>query len=262
MRVVYGTGSHLIDFAEMLIPRIITKGIDGSHTSVFFFYPKGKAWMKEEEKLFEPYEVNGEATPRNVFKKDNEMAFMSLQGMSQEVDKIVLEDAADAIRKNRTIKSFIAVSVAGEKPVFVSGRDKKWKEWSQKTIQDILMNENVKLGGSFIYFLYGLYLARNSSENIGILPEKTKNDVAGSFWAGTTFFGGNAFVLPVGDLKIMTEKQWQMWAEDGKERKIPKRVADRFIESPIVDETREKIIEKKHCCINYNEEKDKFSFIW
>ncbi len=261
MKLVYGTSAHLIDFADMFIPQIINRGLKSNCDPAFFFYPKGKEWYASEERLFEPYEEEAKkARPSNVFAKNYHMSFMSLQGMCQEITKITMGEAGNIIRNNRERKSFLAASIINEKPIYVSSKDRRWRDLSGKTIQEVINKDNVKLGGSFIYFVYGMYLAHYRQTLASILCEKTKNDVLGAFWAGASLLNSVPCVLTIGEFYFMTLKQWKMWSSDGITRRVPLRVASRLMENDIVTDVRRKLLKREYCSLCYDEERDRFFY--
>jgi hypothetical protein len=255
-RLVYGTSDHLANHAEIMLTETLGRHLNLQPT--FFYYPKGAEWAEREKALFDPYECKEEAFCLN----NNGTDFFSLQEVIRDLPvlKMTMGEVAKKIRKNRERKSFIAFTVFNQKPVYVSSKNKNWKRATSETIGSVLDNQSVKLGGAFIYFLFGVYLGSNP-DSVGVLPNKTHDDVIGAFWAGSAS-SGRATVIHCGEFDFMTSKQWRMKAQDGLWRKAPYWAMKALKESPeTVKEVERRLISGEYSPLAYDEKGKKFFFM-
>lgn len=266
-RLVYGTSDHLANHAEVMMTETFGRHFNLQPT--FFYYPKGEEWAEKEKTLFAPYSNNKEYEMVNgnfpaIFMQNHSVDFLSLQEAVSEIPtlKMTMGEVAEEIRRNRERKSFIAFTVCGEKPVHVSSKNKKWKKISSKTIGSVLNDQSIKLGGAFIYFLFGSYLAKNNGSVTGIVPNKTHNDVLGAFWAGAETMKERTTVVHCGEFDFMTLKQWQMRAKDGLWRKAPYWAMEALKENPqIVKRLNYRLIGGEYSPLAYDEEDERFFFM-
>jgi hypothetical protein len=264
-RLVYGTSDHLANHAEVMMTETI--GRELSLQPTFFYYPKGEEWTEKEESLFDPYPKEKECEMVDgcfpaIFMQNHGVDFFSLQEAISEnpVVEMTMGEVAEKIRESRERKCFIAFSVCGEKPVYVSSKNKKWKSIAPVRIGDVLNDKSVKLGGAFIYFLFGAYLGSNPS-SIGVLPNKTHSDVLGAFWAGAETTG-SATVIYCGEFDFMTWRQWKMKKEDGAWRKAPYWAMEALKENPqIMKRVERRLVSGRYSPLAYDEENKKFFFV-
>jgi len=264
-KIVYGTSDWLLNFAEVLLTLWASSLINSKPG--FFYYPKGSQWIQLEQKLFEPYQAPS-LDPKKALREagvvDNIKIF-SIQEMAEEgLGELTLKEIAEMIREKREIKAFRAINFPNlnMKTVYVSSKDKEWKRtWSHKSLREVLNSSQVKLGGAFLYFLYGAWLARHS-EIIGILPRKQLGDVVGAFKAGEEYTKakgkaqGKAKVFITGEFDFMTTRQWKAWETRGHRgwRKVPAWVIKKFLRSSWVEKIRRRVIrEKKYTPFAYDE---------
>jgi hypothetical protein len=266
-RLVYGTSDHLANHAEVMMTETFGQHLDLQPT--FFYYPKGEEWAEREKALFDPYSKNKECEMINgcfpaIFMQNHSVDFLSLQEAVNGISalKMTMGEISEKIRKNRERKSFIAFTVCGEKPVHVSSKNKKWKKIAPETIGSVLNDQSVKLGGAFIYFLFGAYLGENYQSVAGIVPNKTHDDVLGAFWAGAETSNGSATIVPCGEFDFMTSKQWEMKAQDGLWRKAPYWAMEALKENPeVVKEVKHRLLSGEYSPLAYDEEDEKFFFM-
>lgn len=250
-KVAYGTSDDRLNFAEVLLTLWVSENLNS--TPIFFHYPKGEAWQEYEKKLFEPYSAPSPDSNLSLKEAGLEtIKVFSLQQMIEEMKdlkNLSLGQVAHLIRKKREIQSFRAINFppqTGMRPVYVSQKNNKdWVlNWSRKTLIEVLENSEIKIGGAFIYFIYGAWLAFHP-EIIGILPKKLLADVMNAFFAGAEYIGNHPNVFYTGEFDFMTLEQWKKWEEDGKWRKVPSFVISNFIQSSYLTRIKELLIEKK-----------------
>jgi hypothetical protein len=264
-RLVYGTSDHLANHAEVMMTETFGRHFNLQPT--FFYYPKGEEWAEKEKSLFDPYPKEKECEMINggfpaIFMQNHNVEFLSLQEAVNGISalKMTMGEIAEKIREKRERKSFIAFTVCGEKPVHVSSKNKKWKKIASKKIGSVLNDQSVKLGGAFIYFLFGAYLGENYQSVAGVVPNKTHNDVLGAFWAGTG--EGKANIIRSGEFDFMTSKQWEMKAQDGMWRKAPYWAMEALLKNPeIVKEVEQRLVSGRYSPLAYDEENKKFFFV-
>jgi hypothetical protein len=264
-RLVYGTSDHLANHAEIMMTETLGRELNLQPT--FFYYPKGEEWVEKEESLFDPYPKEKECEMINggfpaIFMQNHDVDFFSLQEAIGEnpAMEMTMGEIAEEIRKGRKRKSFIAFSVCNERPVYVSSKNKKWKSISPATVSSVLNDKSVKLGGAFIYFLFGAYLGSNPN-SIGVLPNKTHGDVLGAFWTGAELTG-RATVIYCGEFDFMTWKQWQMRKEDGAWRKAPYWAMEALKENPqIMKRVERRLVSGRYSPLAYDEENKRFFFV-
>ncbi len=264
-RLMYGTSDHLANHAEVIMTEILGRHLNLQPT--FLYYPKGENWTEREKSLFDPYSKSKECEMVNgffpaIFMKNNGVEFFSLQEIFNKspVIEMTMGSVAEKIRKNRERKSFLAVNNCSKKPIYVSSKNKRWKELAPKKISDILNDPSLKIGGTFIYFLFGAYLG-NSLNSVGVLPNKTHNDILGAFWTGAELTG-KAAVIYCGEFDFMTLKQWQMRKKDGLWRKAPYWAMKALKENPrIMEKVERRLISGKYSPLAYDEDNGKFFFL-
>lgn len=266
-KLVYGTSDHLANHAEIMMTEILGKHPNLQPT--FFYYPKGEEWIEREKVLFDPYPTKKECEMLNggyfpAILQNYNIDFSSLQEAVSGISalRMTMREVAEKIRENRKRKSFIAFTVCGERPVYVSSKNKKWKKVASETIGHVLSNQSVKMGGSFIYFLFGAYLGENHQSVAGIVPNKTHNDVLGSFWAGAETAGGKATIIHCGEFDFMTAKQWKMKFQDGIWRKAPYWAIEALKKNPQTMKKVEcRLISGQYSPLAYDEEMERFFFM-
>ncbi len=264
-RLVYGTSDHLANHAEVMMTETLGRELKLQPT--FLYYPKGEEWAEKEKALFDPYPKQKECEMVDgcfpaIFMQNHSVDFFSLQEAISEnpVMEMTMGEVAEKIRESRERKSFIAFSVCGEKPVYVSSRNKRWKSIAPVKIARVLNNKSLKLGGAFIYFLFGAYLGSNPS-SVGVLPNKTHDDVLGAFWTGAELTG-RATVIYCGEFDFMTLKQWQMRKEDGLWRKAPYWAMEALRkDTQIMRMVECRLVSGRYSPLAYDEESEKFFFV-
>lgn len=234
VQVVYGTSDHLLNVAEVLLTLWAAESEGGE--AVFFNYPKGPEWASWEERLFEPYEPLP-LDPQEALQEAGLPAIrvIPLQMMvGEELGGLLMGEIGKLIRARREIKSFRAINLSDAKPVYVSSKDKAWRRlWAGRLLGEVITLSDIKLGGAFIYFVYGAWLARHP-EIVGILPGKRRADVLGAFRAGEDWAGNRAQVLATGEFDFMSARQWAAWEARGRRgwRKAPSWALAQLLRKP------------------------------
>jgi len=262
-QVVYGTSDHLLNFNEVLL----TLWVAGARKreAVFFHYPKGPEWALWEAGLFEPYS-HPPWDPQEALRDAGfpPIGVFPLQMMVRgELGNLTLGEVAGMIRANREIKSFRAISLPDARPVYVSSKNKDWRrKWADRSLGEVVNNPAVKIGGAFIYFFYGAWLAERPGL-IGILPGKQCADVIGAFKAGEKWVQEKASVFFTGEFDFMTVRQWKDWEDRGRRgwRKVPVSAIRCLFNSPdTIGWVRRRLLDERlYTPLVYDEEADSFS---
>jgi len=238
-KIVYGTSSFS-NPAEALLTAITAKkeGTKG----VFFVYPRGEDWQKQDfQKLFEPENPPTQEEERDFYEELG-LEVKTLQEMVNNLPPMTMKEVAQEIREKREIKSFLALRIFGEeKAVYVSSaKDKKWPQYAEKTIQEVVKDPKLKIGGAFIYYLTGLFCKKKGCKFL--IPHRPKADVLGAVWASGI---DSKEVVGTGMLDVITTKQYKeyqkefkvapprevlkLWRKEEEKRKIEKEVASKNI---------------------------------
>lgn len=274
--VCYGTSDATLNPAEVLLTKLTAERYR-SPDWIFFNHPINGEWKKYDlHSVFEPYSLASNNTA-DILREMEVKGSPQILGLNEMLSlqdpllKMTLEEAVERIKEYRDNRSFMVLSFLDKKgkPVPVFGTSKKtgkkaklWREgYSQKTLREVLSAKKEKIGGTIIYFLYGYYLAK--SRATGLMPHKPLGDVWGAVATGAEMAGQTAQLLPVGEIDLMTEKQWDFWREDKRWRKAPPFVLRELNNHPLFRSYLKKLLldEKRHCMVSYNEEEDMFSFV-
>ena len=259
MSIIYGTSDHLVNYAEVLLVKWCAEALN--LRPEFFFYPKSKKWEEHEKSLFEPYNPPP-FDPYEALKEVNiTMEVRPIQKLIvQEVADLTLDEICKMIKSNRNIQSFRVINFPpGEGKPLYYGKDKRWREWSSRTLNSVISDLNLKLGGSIIYFIYGAYLSH--TQTCGILPYKRLSDVEGAFNAGLKTANGGC-VVRTGEFEIMTKIQWKMYSKDKKWRKAPSEIIRLLLNNPIVEELKDRLlVRKQYTPLALDEQNNEFYFV-
>ena len=209
-KVVYGTSSFT-NPAEALLTAIVARktGTKG----MFFVYPRGEEWKDQDfQRLFEPENPPNQEEEREFYEA-LELEVKTLQEMVNSLPTMTMEEVAKKIREKREIKSFLAVRIAGqEKAVYVSStKDKNWPTYAKKTVQEVVGDPKLKIGGAFIYYLTGLFCREMGYKFL--IPHRPKADVLGAVWASGI---ESKEVVETGMLDVVTTKQYQEYQKEFK----------------------------------------------
>lgn len=259
--VMYGSSDSDPNWTELLLAILAAVFLVEVDTVYFFFYPHDE----DRNQLYHPYQP-----PKDIESglKESGLAefasikieFLTVVDLLKRDDfvfKLSLDEIVKLIQPLRTNKYFNVVNIEGRK-VRPTRKDPRYEEVKDCTLLSALTNPAWKVGGSILYFLYGVSAARNL-DIYHLLPKKRRDDVFNAFNAGATLVKGMETtykelpnVIQIAELDMMSDEQWKEREKDGRWRKVPPWMIRELIKSPIFKEVVKRCLLEDYVALSYH----------
>lgn len=258
--VQYGSSDAVPNPGELLLLDVAV-GETGSSTKELRFFIDPKA--KKSEELF-GISLTAEEVIAIMRSQAELLSFNEIVQNLPFAD-VSIEEVVRQIQRWREIQKFQVVKT--RERVFTT---EEVSEIGKLTLNEVVNESGMIFGGAIIYWIWGAFLATSYPQVGGVMPRKQFTDVLGAFIAGVQTGGKKAYVIPTGEIEILTKSQWEVFEEatSSKGRKTrqwllaPPAIADLLRRSEHWLWINSRLKKQEYCPICYDPDSEEQFYLW